>query len=292
MPVKIKINWDNENVVSESVRIYRADSVFTRESLPPLLTEIFGDVYEYEDLGIIKGQTYFYMLSAKLGEQEVFTDCFSASTLTDLTLSIVDKKMSYASTGTGGISEISIPAHNAGDVILLFIERWGSDSSAANVPDGWTAIDATGELYRYISVGYKIASAASTESTLSLACISASALILRAEQSISELAFVKQKIKSTSPALMPILTAEKKSLCLSIGVWSSSHATQTQTATISNSNMEIAPQLISSISSLKHVVASKNLNEGASSGVGNVSITNTSSTPYQVGLMALLISAK
>lgn len=76
MSVKIKINWDNENVVSESVRIYRADSAFTSETLPPLLTEIVGDVYEYEDLTTIEGQTYFYMLSATLGEQEAFTECF------------------------------------------------------------------------------------------------------------------------------------------------------------------------------------------------------------------------
>ncbi|HAK16482.1 MAG TPA: hypothetical protein DCM65_09560, partial [Acinetobacter junii] len=76
MSVKIKINWDNGNVVSESVRIYRADSTFTSTSLPPLLTEIMSDVYEYEDLTTVEDQTYFYMLSAKLGEQEVFTECF------------------------------------------------------------------------------------------------------------------------------------------------------------------------------------------------------------------------
>lgn len=79
MSVKIKINWDNENVVSESVRIYRADSAFTSTSLPPLLTEIIGDVYEYEDLNIVENRQYFYMLSAKLGEQEVFSDCFNVS---------------------------------------------------------------------------------------------------------------------------------------------------------------------------------------------------------------------
>lgn len=76
MSVKIKINWDNENVVSESVRIYRADSIFTPTSLPPLLTEIFGDIYEYEDLTTVENQTYFYMLSCLLGDQEVFTECF------------------------------------------------------------------------------------------------------------------------------------------------------------------------------------------------------------------------
>lgn len=76
MSVKIKINWDNENVVSESVRIYRADSIFTPTSLPPLLTEIFGDIYEYEDLTTVENQTYFYMLSCLLVDQEVFTECF------------------------------------------------------------------------------------------------------------------------------------------------------------------------------------------------------------------------
>lgn len=77
MPVKIKINWDNENIVSESVRIYRADTTFTSATLPPLLVEILGDVYEYEDLTTAVNETYFYMLSTKLGEQEVFSDCYS-----------------------------------------------------------------------------------------------------------------------------------------------------------------------------------------------------------------------
>lgn len=80
MAVKIKINWDNENIVSESVRIYRADSEFTSLTLPAILAEIIGDVYEYEDLTTIDGQTYYYMLSAKLGDQEVFTECFGVVT--------------------------------------------------------------------------------------------------------------------------------------------------------------------------------------------------------------------
>lgn len=96
MSVKIKINWNNENVVSESVRIYRADSAFTTTLLPPLLSEIFGDVYEYEDLSVIEDQTYFYMLSAKLDEQEVFTDCFEVSSnigvkLIDLNLKTITR---------------------------------------------------------------------------------------------------------------------------------------------------------------------------------------------------------
>ena len=87
MSVKIKINWDNENVVSESVRIYRADSTFTSNNLPPLLAEIIGDVYEYEDLSVIENKTYYYMLSAKISNQEVFTECYEVKASTSLWLS-------------------------------------------------------------------------------------------------------------------------------------------------------------------------------------------------------------
>lgn len=76
MSVKIKINWNNENAVSESVRIYRSDSVFSSVNLPAVLEEITSDVHEYEDLDVIEDQTYFYMLSTKLGELEVFTECY------------------------------------------------------------------------------------------------------------------------------------------------------------------------------------------------------------------------
>ena len=80
MSVKIKINWDNKNVVSESVCIYRADSAFTSNNLPPLLAEIVGDVYKYEDLTTTENQTYFYMLSTRLAGREVFTSCYDVST--------------------------------------------------------------------------------------------------------------------------------------------------------------------------------------------------------------------
>lgn len=107
MSVKIKINWDNQNVVSESVRIYRADSAFTKENLPPILTEFFWDVYEYEDQGVIEGQTYFYMLSAKLGEQEAFTECFEIVAVPDLskTLAITPAFFSPSSLNMGWNSE-------------------------------------------------------------------------------------------------------------------------------------------------------------------------------------------
>ena len=112
MSVKIKINWDNENVVSESVRIYRADSAFTSNNLPPLLAEIVGDVYEYEDLSVIRDQTYFYMLSAKLGEQEVFTECFEI---------VAEDSIDFL--------QLTIPAFNASTIVATYLQS-GNFASA------------------------------------------------------------------------------------------------------------------------------------------------------------------
>lgn len=74
---KVKITWENTNVISESVRIYRSDTVFDEDSLPPILEEILDpNVFEYEDLDVEEGQTWFYMLSTKLGTLEAFSDCY------------------------------------------------------------------------------------------------------------------------------------------------------------------------------------------------------------------------
>jgi len=82
MSIKIKVSWDDHNVVSEGVRIYRSNTTFTPSNLPAVLATV-PTLDEYEDLDVIEGQTYFYMLAAYLGEQEVFTECFEVKT--DLT---------------------------------------------------------------------------------------------------------------------------------------------------------------------------------------------------------------
>lgn len=86
MSIKIKINWDNDNAVSELVRIYRADSLFTTATQVMLIATIVGDVYEYEDFDVIENQTYFYMLSVKLDAQEVFTECFEVKASAEIWL--------------------------------------------------------------------------------------------------------------------------------------------------------------------------------------------------------------
>ena len=76
MSVKIKITWDDLNVISEGVRIYKNASAFTSSSLPAVYATVAYGVAEFEDLDVVEKQTYFYMLSSFLDEQEVFTDCY------------------------------------------------------------------------------------------------------------------------------------------------------------------------------------------------------------------------
>lgn len=143
MSVKVKINWKNDNVISESVRIYRSDSVFASTSLPPLLTEIVGDVYEYEDLDVIENQTYFYMLSAMLDEQEVFTECFELIVglpANYVELSLVTSNQVQTSADSLNIKE---PAHNAGDVLVSVIASYYNLS----LPTGYTLLAQRGQMY-------------------------------------------------------------------------------------------------------------------------------------------------
>lgn len=76
MSLKIKITWDDNNVISEGARIYKSNVAFTSTTLPPVYDEVGYGIEIYEDFNVIEDQTYFYMLSCFLGEQEKFTQCF------------------------------------------------------------------------------------------------------------------------------------------------------------------------------------------------------------------------
>lgn len=76
MSVKIKTSWSDNNVIIEGVRIYKSLAPFDVYSRPESLVEILDGSLVYEDFDVEYGQTYFYMLSCFLGEQEVFTKCY------------------------------------------------------------------------------------------------------------------------------------------------------------------------------------------------------------------------
>lgn len=76
MSIKLKIGWADNNVIIEGVRIYKSSTLFDTNSLPAIYAEITDGSLSYEDFEVIEGNTYFYMLSCFMGEQEVFTECF------------------------------------------------------------------------------------------------------------------------------------------------------------------------------------------------------------------------
>lgn len=74
--VKIRTSWTDDNVIIEGVRIYKKQQEFDVSTRPQPLVEVTDGSLFYEDFDVIEGNTYFYMLSCFLGEQEVFTECF------------------------------------------------------------------------------------------------------------------------------------------------------------------------------------------------------------------------
>lgn len=215
MSIKIKINWDNENVVSESVRIYRADSAFTSASLPPILEEIISDIYEYEDLSVIKDQTYFYMLSAKLGEQEVFTECFEVKAANRQ-----QKELSYISglrqEQSSGSLSANIPPHSQGDLIVVVVQAWASGITLPGFTLGYSykSDGSAQETYFF----YKIAttSQASNTSVISSAPSGSTfSMILRPDAGIAEVTIVGAG-QAISTANATSRTANSPSLSLSV----------------------------------------------------------------------------
>lgn len=118
--IKIKTNWETNNIVSDGVRIYKKTELFNSDNLPQPLVEITDGSEFYEDLDVIEGQTYFYMLSCFLNKQEVFTECFRVSTSSDPnaafltnhlnfeTSSLFDKKTGSNWSTTGSISYVPV----------------------------------------------------------------------------------------------------------------------------------------------------------------------------------------
>lgn len=84
MSIKLKIAWVDSNVIVEGVRVYKNSTLFDTNSLPAIYAEITDGSLFYEDFDVIEGNTYFYMLSCFLGEQEVFTECFEVEAVIDV----------------------------------------------------------------------------------------------------------------------------------------------------------------------------------------------------------------
>lgn len=80
MSIKIKTSWVDSNAIIEGLRIYKSLEEFDAAGRPEPLVEILDGADFYEDFDVVEDQTYFYMLSCFLGDQEVFTECYAVNT--------------------------------------------------------------------------------------------------------------------------------------------------------------------------------------------------------------------
>ena len=147
--MKIRTSWTDENVVTEGVRIYKSDQEFDVNSKPASLVEIRDGAEFYEDFNVIEGQTYFYMLSCFLGEQEVFTECFEViveKNYAKLTFVSCEESSVYLS---GGVVNKSF-VNQIGDLLILISNsNQGYTSDTIGPPTGFSLIGKIGGAYFY-----------------------------------------------------------------------------------------------------------------------------------------------
>lgn len=140
MSVKIKTSWTDNNVIIEGVRIYKSSVNFDTSSRPAVYAEILDGSEFYEDFNVTDGQTYFYMLSCFLGEQEVFTECYEVlaqKLITYLPISFLGVKSLLYGEGTSvtaGMSFREFSESTSNQIIVVLAV------SFVNVltPAGWT----------------------------------------------------------------------------------------------------------------------------------------------------------
>lgn len=101
--VKIRTSWTDGNVIIEGVRIYKKQQAFDASTRPQTFVEITDSSLFYEDFDVVENQTYFYMLSCFLGEQEVFTECYqvNASAVVEVVIPKITALNSSASLNLG-----------------------------------------------------------------------------------------------------------------------------------------------------------------------------------------------
>lgn len=150
--VKIRTSWIDENVVTEGVRIYKSDHEFNVNSRPAPLVEIRDGAEFYEDLDVVEGQTYFYMLSCFLGEQEVFTECFEVvakAAAKYVTLSLNGGMWNAGLTSVGTSITVAEKVTEPNSVNILIVNAPGV---VLNVP-GWIYFTSLNNKQYYYRIG-------------------------------------------------------------------------------------------------------------------------------------------
>lgn len=129
MSIKLKIGWTDNNVITEGVRIYKSSTLFDVNTLPAIYAEIIDGSLFYEDLDVIDGQTYFYMLSCFLGEQEMLTECYEVLAQKEVTLTLTGGPTLSTAKGTLISSyNIAEPYRTGENLITVMLMSQGEDN--------------------------------------------------------------------------------------------------------------------------------------------------------------------
>lgn len=283
MSIKIKVGWDNENAISESVRIYRSDSAFLSTSLPSVLAEITGDIYEYEDLATTQGNKYFYMLSAKFGEKQVFTECYEVVAATSTTSIAINFSASTQNQNWDAPVLINEPARLAGDISICVIRKIHPIGTELIVPSGWSLIfQQSFETYLSFYVLYKIntvsSDATSTQTNVTTGC--SHTMIFRPVEEVTSLTAdslyaVNTAVGTSGTFNMPALQSKNPiSFELNIFCWDSAYSSRQEPIILEPAYTMIQRKEVSDITGASSFCTfGKNIIDNTSVGGSEVSIS-------------------
>lgn len=66
------LTWQDNNISEDGHRVYRSMTTMDPNNLPAPVADLGADVTEYEDGGVVEGNTYYYRVSAYItGGSEV-----------------------------------------------------------------------------------------------------------------------------------------------------------------------------------------------------------------------------
>lgn len=66
--MEIKLNWNNETVGLDSIKVYRSTTTFSKTTLPEPLAIISGQSTSFSDESVVRGVTYYYRLGSYKGQ--------------------------------------------------------------------------------------------------------------------------------------------------------------------------------------------------------------------------------
>lgn len=218
--VKIRTSWTDDNVIIEGVRIYKKQQAFDASTRPQPLVEITDSSLFYEDFDVVENQTYFYMLSCFLGEQEVFTECYSvvAEKASNAELSFIDIRRTEQVAGNQ--LQANIPPHLANDIIVVVVQSWDDDVFIDGFDLGFSYSNPTPSTNPMKTfVFHKIANADSTSDTTiptSGYYGSSCSLVLRPSKKITKVSVIGKGLTTTVGGSSTTKRANSPSLTLSL----------------------------------------------------------------------------